>query len=498
MAIRQYAKNTLISTVKHILRAFVYGLVGGAIVLVTFAVLYLDSRPNLKVWHTADLDEEFTVKSAVKNFNGYLALEERLFKQLNEQVYEKIAPEDKRKINRYNRGSLSDPQHWPTNWNRSFELSVEQPRAGVLLIHGMSDSPYSLRSIGQRLHADGAMVVGLRVPGHGTAPVGLVDVDWQDMAAVVKLAVHHVRERIGNKPLFIIGYSNGGALAVQYALTTLEDSTLPKVQGLVLLSPEIGVTKLAMLAVWQERLGHLLGMQKLAWNSIQPEYDTFKYGSFALNAGKQAYELTEEIQRQLTRLESGGLLEGMPPILAFQSVVDSTVTAQALVAGLFDRLPAGSHELVLFDINRLTEIEPLLNNDPTAWVKNMLKGRSVDYTVAVISNKSEDSEQAIARRRLPSKETESNCLLDSAWPDNVYSLSHIALPIPPNDPVYGGEEVISEYGIQLGNVAIRGERGVLQISADDLMRLRWNPFYSYLEQRTLEFIGLATPIDPEC
>lgn len=498
MAIRQFAEKAVIGTLKHTVRAVLYGLVGGTIALVVIAVVYLDSRPDLKVWHTADLDQEFTVKSPVKNFNDYLALEERLFKQLNEHVYSKIAPEDKRQINRYYRGSLTAPQHWPTNWNRSFELSVAQPRVGVLLIHGMSDSPYSLRSIGQRLHADGAWVVGLRVPGHGTAPVGLVDVDWQDMAAAVKLAVRHVRDSIGDKPLYIVGYSNGGALAVQYALSTLQENTLPAVQGIVLLSPEIGVTKLAMLAVWQERLGHLLGMNKLDWNSIQPEFDTFKYGSFALNAGKQAYELTEEIQQQLTRLGPTGLLEGMPAILAFQSVVDSTVTAQKLVAGLFDRLPTGNHELVLFDINRLTEIEPLLNNDPSAWVGNMLQGRNLNYAVTLITNKSEESAQAMVRSRSPGKETDSKCFLDAVWPDNVYSLSHIALPIPPNDPIYGSIEIPRQYGIQLGKVALRGERGVLQISADDLMRLRWNPFYSYLEQRTLEFIGLASSKERKC
>ena len=38
-------------------------------------------------------------------------------------------------------------------------------------------------------------MVGMRVPGHGTAPVGLVDTDWQDMAAAVKIAVRHLRER---------------------------------------------------------------------------------------------------------------------------------------------------------------------------------------------------------------------------------------------------------------------------------------------------------------
>ncbi len=68
----------------------------------------------------------------------------------------------------------------------------------------------------------------------------------------------------------------------------------------------------------------------------------------------------------------------MPPILAFQSVVDATVTAPALVHNLFERLPAVAlmqrssqplpNELVLFDINRYAEIEPLMKDNPSAWI----------------------------------------------------------------------------------------------------------------------------------
>ena len=70
--------------------------------------------------------------------------------------------------------------------HRTYELSGPEPVAVVLLLHGMSDSPYSLRHLGERLSASGMRVLGLRVPGHGTAPSGLVHVQWQDMAAAVK------------------------------------------------------------------------------------------------------------------------------------------------------------------------------------------------------------------------------------------------------------------------------------------------------------------------
>jgi hypothetical protein len=77
------------------------------------------------------------------------------------------------------------------------------------------------------------------------------------------------------------------------------------------------------------------------------------------------------------------------------------------------------------------------------------------------------------------------------WPKGLYSLSHVALPISPKDPLYGGPDAGKSPGIKLGDLALRGERGVLQIPAADMLRLRWNPFYPYMERRLLEFVRLA-------
>jgi len=147
-------------------------LTGCVVVGLAVFVYLLDSRPDLSVWHLADLDEEFTRDSGITDFGQYLALEDRLFGQLDELVYDEVPVGPGNAINRYSRGSLSDPGRWPVNWNRSFELVREQPQAGVVLLHGLSDSPYSMRALGQSLHRRGATVVGLRIPGHGTAPSG--------------------------------------------------------------------------------------------------------------------------------------------------------------------------------------------------------------------------------------------------------------------------------------------------------------------------------------
>ena len=479
----------LFATTKKIFKVLAYLTLGGLAVLLTVFVLYLESRQDLKVWHDAGLDAEFTSKSPVADFSEYLQLEEKLFQQLEENVYAKIEPEDHHHLNRFNHGSLSDPNRWQQNWNRTFELSHAAPKAGVLLLHGMSDSPYSLRNIGLSLHDAGATVIGLRVPGHGTAPSGLVEMQWQDMTAAVKLAMKHLHEQVKDIPIYIIGYSNGSALAVYYGLTTLDDPQLPKADGLVLVSPAIGVTPLAPFAVWQARLGHLLGMDKLAWNSIGPEYDPFKYNSFAVNAGDQIYKLTNQIQNLLIKHGETNSLVHLPPILAFQSVVDATVPTSATITGLFGKLPADGHELVLFDINRINQAEKFFKNDPKPYLDRMLNNSQLSFNLALVANQY-DSSRKVHVLRKKAGNTEINTLkLESAWPRAMHSLSHIALPFPKTDQLYGEISPEDNPGLHLGDTAVRGERGVIQIPASAMLRLRWNPFYSYFEQRIFNFIG---------
>ncbi len=480
-----------IGLVRGVLRALVYGLVGGLVVLLVVGVRFLNARPDLRVWHLAELDAEFTTESPVGSFTAYLALEKRLFEQVESLVEEKLRPEDRNRLNRFHHGSLSDPGRWPQDWNRSFELAADSPRAGVLLLHGMSDSPYSLRALGRALHARGTRVVGLRLPGHGTAPSGLVSVRWQDMAAAAELALRHLRERVHGAPLYVIGYSNGAALAVQHAIAALEDPLLTPVDGLVLISPSIGVTPLAAFAVWQARLGVLLGLPKLAWSSIQPEYDPFKYNSFAVNGGDQVYRLTAVISAGLGRLRQAGRLPDFPPVLAFQSLTDATVSTRAVIDDLFLRLPEGGHELVLFDLNRWAAAENLLASDPKGPIKADLADAVLPFDLSFITNESEKSDRVVLRHKRAGRTGIEEEPLGLEWPRRFFSLSHIALPFPETDPLYGGPAAPASPGIQLGRAELRGERGVLLVSATDMLRLRWNPFYAFVEERVVGALGLG-------
>lgn len=159
------------------------------------------SSVTLRPWHTEELTEEFTAARSdeIQSFDDYRALEDRLFEQLDQEVYARTDTGPPYTLVRYSRGSAADPQVRPPNWNRSFELEADPPVGGVLLLHGMSDSPYSLRALGQALRRRGYWVVGLRLPGHGTVPSGLKYVRMEDMTSAVRLAVAHLAAKVGSK-----------------------------------------------------------------------------------------------------------------------------------------------------------------------------------------------------------------------------------------------------------------------------------------------------------
>ena len=183
------------------------------------------SSRHLEPWHSADLSTEFDARMVdeVRSFEDYVALEARLFGELVEEVYDEVGTGPEFDLVRYSAGSAADPNTRQPDYNRTFVLHTDAPRGGILLLHGMSDSPYSLREIGEKLHEQGYCVIGLRLPGHGTAPSGIKSVRWQDMAAATRLAMEHLGESVSGKPLHIFGYSNGAALALNYTLDAMDN-----------------------------------------------------------------------------------------------------------------------------------------------------------------------------------------------------------------------------------------------------------------------------------
>ena len=392
----------------------------------------LDARwrhPDLKPWHrliprdlhAGEIDETFT-------FDAWLRREAEVFAEVDAMEAALPAAEHT-PVNRYFTGSRTNPTRLDRDWNRTFELEPAALRGGAVLVHGLTDSPYSMRAVAEILRAEGFYTLGLRMPGHGTVPAGLIDVRWQDWLAALRLGMRHARQKVGpDRPLVLVGYSNGGALSVKYALEALERSSDPAPARLLLISPMIGVTPAARLARWISLLGVVPYFEKARWLDVLPEYNPIKYNSFPANAGLQTALLTSSLQADVSRLAAAGRLTALPPILTFQSAVDATVSTPAVVRSLYDVLPANGSELVLFDVNHQSGIDAFVRAADLSAIDGLFDRTPRTYRRTLITNRSPETVQIVARTVEPSGIEQSMTDLGMGWPGGVFSLTHVALP----------------------------------------------------------------------
>ena len=222
---------------------------------------------------------------------------------------------------------------------------------------------------------------------------------------------------------------------------------------------------------------------RAAWLDILPEFNPFKFNSFPVNAARQTHRLTAALQGQLDRLARAQRLGPLPPVLTFQSVLDATVSTPAVLTRLYALLPDNGSEVVLFDINRSVKFGPLFATGADGALDSILPAATRRYAVTVVGNVGED--RAVAARRIPAgSAVEAVQLLGMEWPRDVYSLSHVALPFPASDGLYGGApDPADAMGVALGAIAVRGERGALVMDANHFSRMTWNPFFAFLLER---------------
>jgi alpha-beta hydrolase superfamily lysophospholipase len=325
----------------------------------------------------------------------------------------------------------------------------------------------------------------------------LTDVEWEDWDAATRLAVREARRRAGpSAPLHIVGFSNGGALAMKYALDALEDERLVRPDRLILISPMIGITSFARFAGLAAVPALLPAFAKAAWLGIVPEFNPFKYNSFPVNGARQSHRLTATLQDRIARAAREGRLDRLPPVLTFQSVVDFTVSTPAILSALYAHLPPNGSELVLFDLNRAAILGPLLRNAAETVLSRILADPPRNFRTVIITNAAADTYEVVEQVTEGGAVTEKAHPLALAFPPGIFSLSHVALPFPMSDSLYGMQPDKTEefFGVHLGAIAPRGERGVLILNLDALLRVSSNPFFPYILERIEQ--GIAEPRRP--
>ena len=182
-------------------------------------------------------------------------------------------------------------------------------RRGVLLTHGLSDSPYFMRHLAAFFQRNGFRVMAPLLPGHGTQPGDLLGVRWQEWARAVRYGVACMAAEVDE--LYLAGYSAGAALSL---LCSAHDD---RVRGLFLFAPALEISSRARWANLHKLYSWL--SPESAWVSIMPDRDCYKYESFCKNAAAQMYALTQVLPK------SGRDI----PTFAAASADDATVHADA-------------------------------------------------------------------------------------------------------------------------------------------------------------------------
>lgn len=475
-------KALLTSIVRH-------GLVILAVVAITlFAVRAFDAQRGapLEPWHRYVPHELTAAQLDRTDWAGYLDAEAALFDAVRRDVTQRLPDEDRVLGNRYFDGSPVYPGRYAQDWNRSYLLHpAGSPVGAAVFLHGLTDSPYSLRHIARRYQARGYVAIAIRLPGHGTVPGGLTEVDWQTWLAATRLAVREARRSVPpSAPLHLVGFSNGGALAMKYALDALGDETLTRPTRVVLIAPMIGLTQFARFAGLAGWPAILPAFAKAAWLGVLPEFNPFKYNSFPVNAARQAHSMTRALQDRITRYAANGRLTELPPVQTFQSLIDYTVTTRAVLSALYEHLPANGSELVLFDLNRAAELSLLLSPEAETKLSRILPPAPRAYRISIVTNAGPGTTDVVELATVAGATTEEVRPLGLVYPPELFSLSHVALPFPPDDALYGRRpDPREDFGIHLGTLAPRGERGALVVGLDALLRATYNPFFDYMAGR---------------
>jgi esterase/lipase len=130
--------------------------------------------------------------------------------------------------------------------NIPFELKAKKKiklSRGILLVHGLGDSPYSFIDIANQLSEKGFHVRVILLPGHGSKPANLISTSIKEWETLLNHQVAMFKKEVDH--LYLGGFSTGANLVTTLAIND------KSIKGLLLFSPAFlhrsGVSKLSYL-----------------------------------------------------------------------------------------------------------------------------------------------------------------------------------------------------------------------------------------------------------
>ncbi|WP_085529629.1 alpha/beta hydrolase [Kocuria massiliensis] len=213
-------------------------------------------------------------------------------------------------------GYITD--HWsrrrhaaPADRERSVDTSAgswEGGPDGVLVLHGFTGSPHSVRPWAESFAAAGLAVEMPLLPGHGTTVDDMSTRTWHEWAQAVDDAYWRLKSR--TERIAVAGLSMGGALALHVAARRTVDAV-------VLVNPGVmDPMKLMPVARW---LAPLIPTVKGVGDDIaRPGVTEGSYPEAPLKGAAQLHQLMKEARKVLPAVTA--------PVRIYRSLTDHVVT----------------------------------------------------------------------------------------------------------------------------------------------------------------------------
>ena len=237
-----------------------------------------------------------------------------------------------------NRVFLTDNIQVEIEANAPFEIAPKErksPSKGILLVHGLGDSPFIFRDLAKALFTDGFVVRAILLPGHGSRPADLTlpkfD-DWKDI-------VEHHAELLSNEvdEVWLGGFSTGGNLVAAYA------ANHDNIKGLLLFSPAI--VPRDFLHVISRFANYIID-----WVDFDPhEMNYTRYATLATNGAALFSRSVGEVNKLISEKTYD------KPVLIAVSESDSVVNSKAVVQLFRTRFTHAGSRLIWYGEDKIED-----------------------------------------------------------------------------------------------------------------------------------------------
>jgi 1-acyl-sn-glycerol-3-phosphate acyltransferase len=183
-------------------------------------------------------------------------------------------------------------------------------RVGVVITHGYKSAPQEIESLAQFINGFGFKVYGVRLKGHGTAPINMKDVTWEDWYCSVQRG-YAALENICSK-IILIGFSTGGLLSLlSCARKNHASKKLFAVMSInsALKLRDLKARMVPGINIWNEMLEKLnIERGRLEYVDDVPENPQINYSRNYLKGVEQLDNLMNVCEKNLSKITTKALI----------------------------------------------------------------------------------------------------------------------------------------------------------------------------------------------